>query len=123
MKAKGIIIFLVLIVLFSFIPVGFSKAEEQDQKYIASFNNGNEYLKFEEYRKYFCVEGMIDAFYTIFFHLDPERYQKYVEATEDMTVSQLTKILDKYLAENPEILHCALADIFKDALNEIVYKE
>lgn len=64
----------------------------------------------------------MDAIYTIFFHLDPEIYQKYVEATEGMTVSQLIKILDKYLEENPEILHCAVADIFLDALNEIVYK-
>jgi len=122
MKAKGIVIFLVLIILISFVPANLSKAEEQDQKYIASFNNGNEYLEFEEYQKWFFVQGMMDAIYTIFFHLDPEIYQKYVEATGGMTVSQLIKILDKYLEENPEILHCAVADIFKDALNEIVFK-
>jgi len=64
---------------------------------------------------------LLDAIYTIFSYLNPEVYKKYVEATEGMTVSQLTKILDKYLEENPEILHCAVANIFLDALNEIIY--
>lgn len=118
MKAKGIVIFLVLMTLLSFIPANLSKVEEQDQEYVASFNNGNEYLEFEEYQKWFYVEGLMDAIYTIFSYLDPEKYQKYVEATKDMTVSQLTKILDKYLEENPEILHCAAADIILFCLGD-----
>ena len=121
MKAKGIIIFLVLMLLFSFIPVNFSNAEKQEQEYVVSFYNGNEYLNLEKIEKYYYIQGLLDAIYTIFSYLNPEVYQKYVEATEGMTVSQLTKILDKYLEENPEILHCAVANIFLDALNEIIY--
>ena len=122
MKAKGIVFFLVLMILVSFIPANLSKAEEQDQKHIASFNSGNEYLELEKIEKYYYIQGLMDAIFAMFSYLNPEIYQKYVEAPEDMTVSQLTKILDKYLEENPEILHCAAADIFLDALNEIVFK-
>jgi len=65
----------------------------------------------------------MDATYEIFKNFKPEIYQKYVEATEDMSVSQLTKILNKYLEENPEILHSSVAGSFLNALNEIVFKE
>jgi len=123
LKTKGIIIFLVLIVLFFFIPAGFSNAEEQDQEGLLSSTNGNEYLEFEEYQKSFYVAGLMDATYEIFKNFKPEIYQKYVEATEDMSVSQLTKILNKYLEENPEILHSSVAGSFLNALNEIVFKE
>jgi len=64
-------------ILLSFILANLSKAEEQDQENVASFNNGNEYLEFEEYQKWFYVQGLMDAIYTIFSYLNPEIYQKY----------------------------------------------
>jgi len=123
LKAKGIVFFLILMILISFFPADLSKAEEQHPGRVLSFATGNEYLEFEEYQKSFYVAGLMDATYSILKVLEPEIYQKYTEATEDMSVSQLTKILNKYLEENPEVLHCAVADIFLDALHEIVYKE
>ena len=51
----------------------------------------------------------------------PEKYQKYKEAIEDMTLVQLTKILDKYLEENPEKLHYTVGSSFMHALDEIIY--
>jgi len=112
LKAKGIIIFLVLIVLFSFIPAGFSNEEEQEQEGLLSSTNGNEYLEFEEYEKWVYVRGMTDAIYATLRTFRPEIYQKYRETTKDMIVSQLTKILDRYLEENPEKLHYAVANSF-----------
>jgi hypothetical protein len=121
MKNK-IILFLVLMVLFSFIPADFSNAEEQDQEGLLSSTDGNEYLEFEEYEKWVYVRGMTDAIYATLRAFRPEIYQKYKETTKDMVVSQLTKILDKYLEENPEKLHYAVANSFIRALSEIVYK-
>jgi len=46
MKAKGIIIFLVLMILLSFIPANLINAEEQDQGWVSSFTKGYEYLEF-----------------------------------------------------------------------------
>ena len=123
MKTKGIVIFLVLMVLVAFIPANLSKAEEQDQEGVLSFTSGNRYLEFQEYQKLFYVRGMIDTTYAILQTFKPEIYQKYEEVMEDMTVLQLQKILDKYLEENPEKLHYAVADSFLIALNEIVFKE
>ncbi|MBA7489811.1 hypothetical protein ES702_00345 [subsurface metagenome] len=123
MKAKGIIIFLVLMIMVSFIPANLSKAEEQEKELVMSYTSGNDYMEFEEYQKWSYVRGMMDATYTIFSNFVPGMYQKYKKSIEDMNVSQLTKILDKYLEENPEFLHCAAANIFLDALNEIVFKE
>lgn len=110
-------------ILFSFIPADFLNAEEQDQEGVLSFTTGNDYLKFEEYQKWFYVRGMMDAIYAILKDFEPKMYERYEEVMGDMTVSQLAKILDKYLEENPEILHYIVADSFIWSLNEIAYKE
>jgi len=123
LKAKGIVIFLVLMVLFSFIPANLINAEEQEQKWVTSFTSGNDYLKFEYYEKVLYVRGMMDVTYAMLQFFKPEAYQKYKETMEDMTLSQLTKILDKYLADHPEILHFSVANSFLYALSEIVYKK
>ena len=119
MKAKGIIIFLILMILFSFIPVSFSNES------VRSYTSGNDYLKMSEYSenyKLFYVRGLMDATYVLLSVYKPEKYLEYKAMIEGMHVSQLVKILDKYLEENPEILHYGAADIFLCALDEIVYK-
>ena len=123
MKVKGIVIFLVLMILLSFISANLINAEEQDQGYIASFTKGNEYLEFPQYEKKFYIRGMMDSIFMLLQAYVPEKYQKYKEAMEDMTLVQLTKILDKYLEENPEKLHHAVGSSFLHALDEIVYKQ
>lgn len=122
MKAKGIVIFLVLMILLSFISANLINAEEQDQKEVLSFTKGNEYLEFDRQQKLFYVRGLMDAIWAILDSREPEMYEKYEEVTEGMTLLQLTKILDKYLEENPEKLHYIVVDSFLWALNEIVYK-
>ncbi len=123
MKAKGIVIFLVLMILISFVPSDISNAEEQDQKYIASFTKGYEYLEFQQYEKIAYIRGMMDSIFALLQAYVPEKYQKHKEAMEGMTLAQLAKILDKYLEENPEKLHYAVGSTFLNALSEIVFKE
>jgi len=123
MKAKGIVIFLVLMILLSFIPANFINAKEQDQGWVSSFTKGNEYLEFPQYEKIFYIRGMVDSIFTLLKAYMPEKYQEYKEAMEGMTLVQLTKILDKYLEENPEKLHYAIGVSFLYALDEIVYKQ
>jgi len=102
MKAKGIVIFLVLMILLSFISVNLINAEEQDQGYVSSFTKGNEYLEFTLYEKTFYIRGMMDSIFMLLQNYVPGEYQKYKEAIEGMNLVQLTKILDKYLEENPK---------------------
>jgi len=66
---------------------------------------------------------MMDSIFALLKAYVPEKYQKYNEAMEDMTLVQLTKILDKYLEENPEKLHYAVGVSFLYALDEIVYEQ
>jgi len=106
-------------VLFSFIPVSFSNER------VRSYTNGNDYLKMSEYSehyKLFYIRGLMDATYELLSVYKPEKYLEYKAIIKDMHVSQLVKILDKYLEENPEILHHCAADSFLCALDEIVYK-
>ena len=124
MKAKGIVIFLVLMIIFSFISVNILSEEEQEGiQGVLSATSGNDYLKFQEYEKNIYVRGLMDALYAIFEAYEPETYQKYGEKMKDMTGDQITKIFDKYLDENPENLHWGAAVCFLYALSEIVFKE
>jgi len=123
LKSKGIIIFLVLLIIFSFISVNILSAEEPEGiQGVLNATSGNDYLKFQEYEKVIYVRGLMDALYAIFEAYEPEIYQKYGEKMKDMTLEQIVKIFDKYLDENPENLHWSAAVCFLYALDEIIYE-
>lgn len=122
MKAKGIVIFLALMILVSFILANLSEAEEQDQEGVLCFFKANEYLEFPEEFRQSYVAGLMDSAYVCLWAFEYEKYQKYRELTRDMTVEQLWKIFDKYLEEHPEELHYSAGACFLNALDEIVYK-
>lgn len=122
MKAKGIVIFLFLMILFSFISANFSNTEEQEQEDIVSFIKASEHLKLSEELKGFYVGGLAGASFAILQYYVPEKYAIYKEATKGMTLLQLAKILDRYPEENPEKLHYNSAGVcFLHAIDEIAY--
>jgi len=122
MKTKGIIIFLVLMILVSFIPANLSEAEEQDQEGVICFFKANEYLDMPEEVKIIYVTGLIDAVFICLEAFEKERYQEYREATKGMILEQLQKIFNKYLEKHPENLHYDAATCFIWALDEIMDK-
>jgi len=54
---------------------------------------------------------------------DLEKSLKIWNVIKDMQLGQMTKILDRYLAEHPEELHFAVPVSFLNAIDEIVYKQ
>jgi len=66
---------------------------------------------------------MMDAINAILYVFESTVYEKFEKVSEGIAVSQFVKILDKYLEENPEILHHTVASSLAGVLNEIVYKE
>ena len=116
---KGTVVFLILLIIF--LPIMVSSLNAKEQEEVLNATNGNEYLKFQEYERVFYVRGLMDAVYAIFQAFNPEIYQKYEDKMKDMTVLQLTKILDKYLEENPEKLHYSAAVSFLYAIDEIIF--
>ena len=87
------------------------------------FCNGSRYLEFSEGAKISYVAGLSDMAKALTEHYEPEKYKKLCELTENMTIGQLVKILDKYLEENPEKLHHAVGSSFMHAIDEILFKE
>ncbi len=90
---------------------------------IMCFYKGNDYLEFSENTKLAYIAGLSDMTQTLIEHYNPEIYKKYYEALKDMLLGQHVKILEKYLAENPEKLHRSMAVLYFYAINEIVYDE
>ena len=88
-----------------------------------SFYSGNEYLQFSEKVKMAYVAGFSDMSNILIEYYEPEKYQKIIELTKDMTIGQTVKILDKYLEENPEKLHISAAVLFLNAIDEIIYQK
>ena len=86
------------------------------------FCNGSRYLEFSEGAKISYVAGLSDMAKVLIEHYEPEKYKKLCELTQNMTIGQLVKILDKYLEENPKKLHFSAAVCFLYALDEIVYE-
>lgn len=123
MKTKGIVISLVLIILFFFIPANLSEAEEQNQKVVLCFYNGNEYLELAKNARLALVAGLSDMANTLIQYYEPKKYKKIYELVRDMTLGQKVKILYKYLEEHPEKLHNSVAGSFLNAIDEIVFKE
>jgi hypothetical protein len=121
LKSKGIIIFLVLLIIFSFISVNILSAEEIEEPKLLSATSGNDYLKLQEHEKEFYLRGMVDSLCAIFQAYEPETYQKYSKILKGMTGEQLVKIFVKYFDENPEKLHWPAAVCFLYALDEIAY--
>ncbi len=90
---------------------------------ILFFYNGNEYLQLSVNDKFDFVAGLSDMNHVLVEYYDPERYLKMFEAIKNMNLSQIVKIFDKYLEENPEELHMSAAVSFSCAIDEIIDKE
>jgi len=115
MKRKGIVLFLVIVLLLSLN----SSLNLQEQKRILGFVSGNDYLKGSESSSGNYVIGLVDMFWVFFFYNFPELYQDICEKMENMTGEQIKKIFEKYLKEHPEELHLACAGIFLQAMLEL----
>ncbi|GAH42197.1 unnamed protein product [marine sediment metagenome] len=94
MKAKGIVIFLVLMIIFSFISVNILSEEEQEGiQGVLSVTSGNDYLKIQEYEKNIYVRGLMGALYAIFKAYEPETYQKYGEKMKDIRQGDVSLVI------------------------------
>ena len=87
------------------------------------FCNGNRYLEFSEGAKISYVAGLSDMAKALTEHYEPEKYKKLCELTEDMTIGQLIKVLDRYLEEHPEELYVLVSVTFLHAIDEILFEE
>ena len=112
---KKTIIFLVLLIIFLLISVSFLNAQDS----LRYFVDGHKYLDFSKYEKGCYVAGMIDTVCAILINIEPEAYHEIVEAFNGMTVSQIVKMLNKYLEENPEELHISAAISFLNVIREL----
>ena len=92
-------------------------------KIVFAFVSGNDYMEHSANDKMVFVAGLIDMANVLTKYYNPEKHIKMFEITENMTLSQLTKILDKYLEENPEELHGGAAVSFLYAIEEIIDKK
>ncbi len=84
------------------------------------FINGNKYREFSEKEKTFYVIGIMDAILTMFFMIEPEKYQIIEDKVKSMTPLQIRILFDKYLEEKPEELRYCVASSFFYALDEII---
>ncbi len=87
------------------------------------FCNGNRYLEFSEGAKISYVAGLSDMAKALIEHYEPEKYKKLCELTENMTIGQLVKILDRCLEEHPGKLHVLVSETFLYAIDEIIFEE
>ena len=115
---KKIILFLVLLLLFSilFIDHSYLQEEEKKQGECLAFINGNKYLELSEIYRIDYILGLVDMWWYLHnFHYS-EIYQIIKEEMEDMTGEQVKKIFEKYLEEHPEKLHYSAAYLFEEAI-------
>ena len=117
MKSKVIMLILLIVLVLS---QGLS-VYAQEVKAMCAIS-GEAYLKLEQEYKIFYVTGTVDTILIMLRAFAPDRYEKYRAGIENMTSVQIIKILDKYLEENPEMLHYGAPASFLYAFDEIIYK-
>ena len=115
---KKIIFFLVLLLLFSILPITASEKESQ----VRCFCKGNDYLTLEESQKYFMVVGLYDMLAYYLHEEYPEIYLDFDLKTSEMTLKQIKAIFNKFLEEHPEVWHNVIADLFVGAMREFINK-
>ena len=119
---KKIILFLILLLLFSILLIDYSYLQEKKNERITvkSFVNGNKHLERTEKDKFYYTEGLMDMFLFQTWLYDPELYSRIEETTKNMSAGQINAIFDKYLEEHPEKWHLNAAYLFRTAMMEIV---
>ena len=119
MKNK-MILFLVLLLLFSILLIDYSYLQEEEKELIAGYTSGDDYLKRPEELKRAYVMGLIDMLFNETWVYDEEEYSDLNEVTDDMKPSQIQAIFDRFLEEHPETWHLSAASLFRAAMMEIV---
>jgi len=117
MKNK-MMLFLVLLLLFSALPIHAIKQTGE----VKAFNDGNRYLELTEIQKLSYVVGLMDMLFEISQKEWPEYYADLVLKIKDMKQRQLMSIFNKFLEEHPEDWHFSAAYLFDFAIREIVYE-
>jgi len=118
MKRKGIVLVLVIMIWFSQVSV----LDTQEEGGPLCAITGNMYIDLPELIREWYVIGMMDSIYVVLDAFEPEYYQRYKDKMEGMITSQIRKILDKYLEENPEMLHYCAAVCLLYAIDEVIYE-
>jgi len=109
---------LVLLIMLLFILSSYLNAQEED---VTGFSViGNKYIKLSEEARMLYVAGNNDMYIILLYTSSPERYRIFEVKTKDMTIEQVTKIFDRYLEKNPEILHEPASLSFLSAMAEII---
>ena len=117
---KKIILFLILLLLLSILLIDYSYLQEEEKELIASYVNGNDYLKRSEEFKRAYVMGLIDMLFNETWFYNSEDYSDLNEATNEMGTRQIQAIFDRFLEEHPETWHLSAASLFRAAMMEIV---
>ena len=120
MKNK-IILFLILLLLFSIFLINYSYLQEEEKEGIDYYILANDYLELSEENKLFYVMGLIDMVFFQIYSYDFELYSDITKATDGMNAKQIKAIFDKYIEEHPKKWHFPASLIFNDVIMEIVY--
>jgi len=122
---KKIILFLILLLLFTILLIdyGYLQEKEEEEGPIA-FITGNKYLEMPDSSlRMLYVYGLSDMYSYVLFQEYPETYSAFIGKFRHMTIQQITALFDKYLEEHPEQWHFAAANIFDEAMTEIIEAE
>jgi len=117
---KKIILFLVLLLLFSILLIDYSYLQEKEKGETTYFFTGNEYLDLTDAYKVFYVTGLFDMWSYVSRSEMPGIYPIFRTKMENIKMQQVKAIFDKYLEEHPEIWHFTAASIFNEAIMEII---
>ena len=121
MKNK-MMLFLVLLLLFSMLLIDYSYLQEKGIQVIGIFS-GNEYLALTDNDKLFYTIGLFDMWSGLTYLFTPEDYPDIKSKIENMSGSQVKAIFDKFLEEHPENWHLSAATIFAVAMWETLEKQ
>ena len=121
---KKIILFLILLLLFSILLIDYSYLQEKGKEEgVLAFITGNKYLEMSDSSvRMFYVYGLADMYSYFIFRYYPENYSDFIGKIGHMTVQQITAIFDKYVEEHPEEWHFPAANIFDNVMREILEK-
>lgn len=118
MKSKAIILVLVIVMLLSQIIC--LNASTNDDSF---FSTGNDYIDMPDVIKIPYTMGMVDVLFPLLNSLKPTIYQEFKERAKSMTLEQFVKIYDKFLDENPELLHYRTGITFFYAIFDAIFPE
>lgn len=99
---KNIILFLILVLLFSMLLINYSYQQAVEKKGpMFAFINGNKYLDLPDDYKIFYVVGLCDTWSCLVCINWPEIYPTFLRKIQHMKMSQVQAVFDRYLEEHP----------------------